>query len=644
MGKRFSILLTLLLVANLLIPPSMMSFAETEEESLPQLKFDFEDGTTQGWGARGGSVILTPTADAAYSGDYGLHVSGRVDAWNGTTIDVTDFMEVGKTYSLSAWARLPEGMPSSGVSVLIERHTDGTAHYEHVNGKTASDDTWVLISGEYTLKHPVERISVYFEAFDEPELEFYLDDIVIQEVPAPEPIVIEDDIPSLKDVFADHFKLGAAILSNEVEDPNGPDAQLLKKHYNSLTPGNELKWDATEPQEGVFNFTGSDKIVEFAEENGIAVRGHTLIWHSQTPNWVFYDDEGNLASKELLYERMKRHIETVMGRYKGKIYAWDVVNEVIEIGDRQPNGLRNSLWYQIAGEEFIEKAFEYAHAADPDAILYINDYNTHIPDRRDAMYDLVKRLKDKGIPVHGVGHQNHISITYPSLNEMDMMIEKFRDLGVRQEITELDMSIYSSDSQSYETFPYELQVEQALRYKDLFDIFKKHSDQLDAVIFWGKDDLNTWLRTFPVTRNNWPLLFDERMQAKLAYWALVDPTKLPAPIQELDANFGTPNIDGKKDLVWETVPAKSFNIADDIPVSFKTLWDDENLYVWTEVKDKTVNKNDLVEIFIHDENGILHNKINRKGKNQHHYKVKEGKDGYVAEIKISKEELAIGQE
>nr|WP_318280950.1 endo-1,4-beta-xylanase [Paenibacillus bovis] len=343
----------------------------------------------------------------------------------------------------------------------------------------------------------------------------------------PGPIVIEENIPSLQDVFKDNFILGTSLGVNEIYNTEGPDAQLIKKHFNSITPANELKWDATEPQEGKFNFTRSDRIVEFAEENDIALRGHTLIWYSQTPNWVFYDEDGNLASKELLYARMKHHIETVVGRYKGKIYAWDVVNEVLEPADGLPNGLRNSLWYQIAGEEYIEKAFEFAHEADPEAILYINDYNTHIPEKRDYLYDLVKRLKDKGVPIHGVGHQTHIGVFYPPVRELDQMIEKFKDLDVEQEVTEMDMSIYLNDNQKYDTFPEYLQIAQANRYRDIFDIFKKHSDELSAVIFWGKDDLNTWLRTFPVTRNNWPLLFDERLQAKYAYWAIVDPSKVP---------------------------------------------------------------------------------------------------------------------
>lgn len=347
------------------------------------------------------------------------------------------------------------------------------------------------------------------------------------ENPDPTALTIQPDIPSLKDVFAGDFKLGTAIPVSAITSQDGPDAQLLIKHFNSITAENELKWDATEPREGQFDFTRADPIVKFAVNNGIGLRGHTLVWHSQTPDWVFHDEAGNLVSKEVLFARMKQHIQTVAGRYKGQIYAWDVVNEVLEPGDHAPGGLRNSLWYQIAGEEYIEKAFIYAREVDPNAKLFINDYNTNMPDKRQDLYDLIKRLKDKGIPVDGVGHQTHIGIEYPSVQELDDMVTAFRDLAIEQQITEMDMSIYTNDVDAYDTFPLDLQIKQAKRYQAIFDVFRKHKDQVNSVTIWGKDDGNTWLRSFPVNRNNWPLLFDERLQAKYAYWALVDPDRVP---------------------------------------------------------------------------------------------------------------------
>ena len=507
---------------------AVISMAITAQEvESGQVIRDFEDGTLQGWYARAGQEKLTVTAEAAHESSNGLHVAGRTEGWNGPQLDITPIVEKGKGFTLSAWVKLPAGTPEAPVAITVQRTTNGEDSYEFITSETANDNEWVKLSGRYELLESFEKMEVYLESGDNPTLEFYVDDITIERNTETGPASVQKEIPALKDIFSDDFKLGSSLLVSEIMDPNGSDAELLKKHFNSLTAGNELKWDATEPQENTFDFSRADQIADFAANNDIALRGHTLVWHSQTPDWVFHDEKGDLVSKEVLFARMKNHIDNVVGRYKGKIYAWDVVNEVIEPGDNQLGGLRNSLWYQIAGEEYIEKAFEYAHAADPEAKLFINDYNTHIPDKRQYLVDLIKRLKAKGVPIEGIGHQNHISITYPSVADLDEMITAFESLGIEQQITEMDMSVYTNDSESYDSFSEELQIAQANRYREIFDVFVKHKDQLTAVILWGKDDRNTWLRSFPVNRNNWPLLFDEQLQAKYAYWALVDPSKVP---------------------------------------------------------------------------------------------------------------------
>lgn len=614
---------------------------------------DFEDGTVQGWFGRGGSEVLTATAAAAHSGSYSLQVEGRTEGWNGPMLDMTPIMAAGKTYALSAWLRLPEGTQNAPVSMMIQRTTGGINYYERVGALTVSSGGWLKLSGEYKLAAASENVAVYFESFDHPTLGFYMDDFTMEQIPDPVPIEIQTDIPSLKDVFADDFMLGSAFLVSEIAEPDGPHAQLLKKHFNSLTGGNELKWDATEPQDGQFDFTRADQSVNFAIDNDIAYRGHTLVWHSQTPDWVFYDDEGKLASKELLFQRMKRHIDTLVGRYKGKIYAWDVVNEVIEPADR--SGMRNSLWYQIAGEEFIEKAFEYAHAADPDAKLFINDYNTHQPEKRQYLHDLIKRLKDKGIPVDGVGHQMHIDIQNPSAQEIDTTINAFTDLGIEQQITELDMSSYTNGTDSWESFPVELQIKQANRYKDIFDVFKKYKDEITAVIFWGKDDGNTWLSTFPIVRRNWPLPFDERLQAKYAYWGLVDPSKLPVEIKDATATAGSAIVDGQSEEAWNRAPAVSILKAGETAGAFKALWDDSRLYVTVDVFDKTVSDNDVVEIYIDGNNGktVLYEAddikytFGRSGatpQNTGDYKAVNTADGYRIEAWIPMEGAVLGRE
>ncbi len=492
------------------------------------LQHGYEDGTTQGWTGRSTAETLTAAPEAARSGAFGLKVADRARGWHGATLDVTEQLEMGKTYVFTGWVKLPANSPNSRVYMTMQRTAGGNMFYEQLNYGTASSGSWVQIKAEYKYREPSDQLSIYFEIPDQPTLSFYLDDFALERLPDAEPVVIEEGIPSLQDVFADDFLFGSAFENFELYSE--PDRQLLAKHFNSVTPGNVLKWDATQPQEGVFQFGEADLAVQFAEDNGQQVRGHTLVWHNQTPDWVFRDANGNLVTKEVLFERMEDHIKTVVGRYKDSIYAWDVANEVIDAA--QPDGLRRSLWYQIAGEEYIEKAFIYAHEADPDALLYINDYNTHEPAKSQALYNLITRLQAKGIPIHGVGHQTHINIDYPQMSQIESSILRFAALGLRTEITELDIDIYTNSGQSYDTLPANLAQRQATRYKQLFDIFRRHSNLIDNVTVWGKDDGNTWLRKFPVNRNNWPLLFDERLQSKPAYWEIVNaaqPQVPPAP-------------------------------------------------------------------------------------------------------------------
>ncbi|WP_239470665.1 endo-1,4-beta-xylanase [Archangium violaceum] len=531
------------LLASFLIP-LLFSPHPAHSENILLLQTDFEDGTVQGWTGRGGVETLAAVAEAARGGSYGLKVGGRKQSWHGPTLDVTAYMEPGQTYVFTGWIKLPQAAPSTTVHMTLQRKTPSTTYYERIYFDTATSNDWVRFQAQYKLLEAADNLSVYFEAPNDSSLVFHVDDFRLERLPDLGPIVIEEGIPSLKDVFANDFLIGTSFSNSELLAD--ADRKLLAKHFNSTTPGNVLKWDSTEPREGVFDFSGSDAAVQFAVGNGQQVRGHTLVWHSQTPDWVFRDASGNLAGKELLFQRMKTHINAVMGRYKGQIYAWDVVNEVLDAS--QPDGLRRSLWYQIAGEEFIEKAFLFAREADPDAVLFINDYNTHESGKSQAMYDLVKRLIAKGIPIDGVGHQTHVSLYYPTIQEIESSIVKFADLGVETHITELDMSVYYDSSQRYDTFPEELKQNQASLYKQLFEVFKRHKNLVTSVTLWGKDDGNTWLRTFPVARNNWPLLFNERLQSKQAYWAIVNASAVPAPPTGLTATAGN----GRVDLSWST--------------------------------------------------------------------------------------------
>lgn len=241
----------------------------------------------------------------------------------------------------------------------------------------------------------------------------------------------------LKDAYANYFSVGVAVAPKDLD---GQQASLIKRHFNSVTAENAMKMAAIQPREGIFNWAAADSIVEFAVKNKIKVRGHTLCWHDFMPEWFFIGTDGKQVSKELLLQRLKKYITAVVKRYKGKVYAWDVVNEAVD--DEPKNYLRRSKWYEIAGEDFIAKAFEYAHAADPSAQLFYNDYNADRPDKRENIYKLLKNLKDKGAPIHGMGLQSHWNIYEVNETDLKAAIEKYASLGLKLHFTEVDMSIY----------------------------------------------------------------------------------------------------------------------------------------------------------------------------------------------------------
>ena len=328
--------------------------------------------------------------------------------------------------------------------------------------------------------------------------------------------------PSLAQLFADDFLIGAAVSPQTMQTQH----DLLIHHFNSITAENEMKFERVHPTEDEYSFEKADEIVNFAKANQLAVRGHTLIWHNQTSEWIFKNQDGSEVSREQLLERMEAHIQTVMQRYKGQIYAWDVVNEVIS--DQEKEFLRPSKWLDIIGDEFIAKAFEFAHAVEPNAALFYNDYNAVIPEKRDKIYHLVQSLLKSGAPIHGIGLQGHWNIYTPSLDNIRAAIEKYASLGLKLHITELDLSVYAHEDKRVDlTEPTAEMLElQAKRYKDIFALFKEYRQYIESVTFWGAADDYTWLDNFPVRgRKNWPFLFDQHHRPKQSYWELVDLSK-----------------------------------------------------------------------------------------------------------------------
>jgi len=348
-----------------------------------------------------------------------------------------------------------------------------------------------------------------------------------------------DSIKGLKDFYKDYFPIGVAVSPRSLEGVSG---EFIKKHFNSITPENVMKPALIQPQEGKFSWAEADKIVDFAQANGMKVRGHTLCWHNQTGEWMFKDAQGNQASKELVLARLKEHITQVVSRYKGKIYAWDVVNEAIDNLDPANVGYRQTLWYKICGDEFIAKAFQWAHEADPKAVLFYNEYNTENPAKREKTYEMLKKMLAQGVPINGVGIQAHWDIGSPKhvgqLNqpgEGDFIIpgssedairesiNKFSSLGLVVQITELDVSIYTSRTDTLNLgFTPEREQKQIDFYKKAFKVFRDKKKVITGVTFWNLSDRSSWLDSRTPRRGKaYPLLFDENMKPKKAYWAVV---------------------------------------------------------------------------------------------------------------------------
>lgn len=327
-----------------------------------------------------------------------------------------------------------------------------------------------------------------------------------------------EPVKGLKDYYKKYFPVGAAVTPRSL---TGADSLLIVQQFNSLTAENVMKMGPIHPEENRWVWEPADSIVNFAMNHGMKMRGHTLCWHNQAPRWIFKDSAGNNVTKEVLLKRLKDHITAVVTRYKGKVYAWDVVNEVI--ADDSATYFRNSLWYQICGEDFVAKAFEYAHEADPKAQLFYNDYNTEQPVKREKIYKMVKKLLDAKVPVTGVGLQGHWNIYDPLKTELKASIEKFASLGLNVQVTELDISVYGprnrAGADTTAGFTPEREQMQIDQYKTVFDVLRQHKKQVNGITFWNVSDRRSWLDGRG--RKNYPLLFDQQNNPKKAYWEVV---------------------------------------------------------------------------------------------------------------------------
>lgn len=341
---------------------------------------------------------------------------------------------------------------------------------------------------------------------------------------------------TLKDAYKGIFRIGAAVNAAQFDDRDERGDAIIKAQFNTISPENVLKWDWVHPRPDNYAFEGPDRYVAFGERNHMFIMGHCLVWHSQVPRWVFQDDKGAPLTRDALLERMHDHIRTVVGRYKGRIGGWDVVNEALN----EDGTLRQSPWLKIIGEDFIAKAFQFAHEADPSAELYYNDYSLENEAKRKGAVELIRKLKAEGVPITAVGLQDHNHMDFPTLEQEDAAIAAFEALGVKVNISELDIDVLpratsqngadvstraaaQANSNPYANgLPDSVQQTLAKRYKDLFGVFLKHRAAITRITFWGVTDGDSWLNDWPVRgRTSYPLLFDRAGKPKPAFDAVI---------------------------------------------------------------------------------------------------------------------------
>jgi len=342
--------------------------------------------------------------------------------------------------------------------------------------------------------------------------------------------------PSLKDVYKNAFKIGVALNSAQIFETDTVGDAIVKAQFNSISPENILKWELVHPQPDTYDFNASDAYVAFGQKNQMFTIGHNLVWHSQVPKWVFEHPDGTFLTRKELLKRMQEHIKTVVGRYKGRIKGWDVVNEALN----EDGTLRQSLWYKIIGPDYLVEAFKAAHKADPQAELYYNDYSLENEAKRNGAIALLKKLKAAGCHITAIGTQEHDNLEWPATDQVDATITAFAALGVKVMVTELDIDVLppvirngsaevgqtsasQPDLNPYANgLPDAVQQQLADRYANLFATFLKHKDVVTRITFWNVTDGDSWKNDWPVRgRKNYPLLFDREGQPKPAFDAVI---------------------------------------------------------------------------------------------------------------------------
>jgi endo-1,4-beta-xylanase len=585
------------------------------------LATDFESGTLEGWEPRLGSETLTVTTAAAYSGTHSLLTSDRSQAPAGPKLDVLSVMTAGIPHDVSVWVMLGPGEETTNMRLTMETKRTGipTHTYTTIVWNTeVTSNTWVHLQGSHARPADAEILEVYVETASG-TAPFYIDTFSLSYRALPP---IQTDIPSISETYSTTFWIGAALEPVQLDSLRH--TQLLTYHFSSLTAENVMKPGPIHPSEGTYNWTGADTLADFARANGMVMHGHTLQWHQQNAEWMLQDEfgdplEATPENKTLVLDRLRTHVYSVTERYGDVVNVWDVVNEVID--ESQPNCMRQSEWYRLTGSDYISVAFNAAYEKVPTATLILNDYGTTNTTKRECIYTVVQDLKAQGVPISGIGMQMHVNVDNPSPAAIEATIERFAELGVEVHITELDVSVYTDNTTSYDTVPEELLIQQGYRYYDLFEVFKRQADHIGSVTFWGMADDHTWLTDRPIPRVDAPMPFDQQQQAKYAYWGIIgNLSEIPPLIQTLDVPQGTPTVDGSSEFLWDILPWIEVDATETLTANFQTRWDADYLYVIVDVEDATANVTDTVEIFV-DENN---DKTETYGSDDVHYTYQNG--------------------
>lgn len=571
--------------------------AGTGDHTPVDLTFDFEDGL-QGWEPRdaGGSPTVAVTDAEAHGGTYAALVSDRDGQGDGIRLDVSEVFESSVTYDVTAWVKMAAGEEPDDIWLSMQRTNEGADTFDTL-GQFANvgSSAWTQVETSFTMAD-AETAFLYFEtSFNTGGPgSFLVDDITIRS----RDVVIEPLTP-LKDTV--DFPLGVAIDSRETV---GSSAELTLRHFNQVTAENHMKVEAWYDEEQNFRMhPEAISVMDFAQENDLGVYGHVLLWHSQTPAWFFQNDAGEPltdsdADQQFLRDRLRTHIfntaETIADRYglfgsdTNPLVAWDVVNEVISDSPEFADGLRRSEWYRILGEEFIDLAFQYAneafngdYAADGVAhpvTLFINDYNTDQGGKQDRYYALVDRLLDRGVPVDGVGHQFHVSLSTP-VAALETALNRFTDLPVVQAVTEMDVTVGTPVTQAN-------LIEQGYYYRDAFNVFREYqaaTGDMFCVTIWGLQDARSWRSAQA------PLLFDSGLQGKPAYYGAAGQELEPRLLAELSFAGSVP-LDASATTAhdWQRLPLHE---VEDV-AAFQTRWAADHLTVFVQVDDATNDASD----------------------------------------------------